>query len=259
VEKDVEIRDPVTPAAATPDPGSQRSREAEARARLMSAYALYCADEALSLVRHDVLNRITAVGALSYELRQQLADAPPVPRQRLEDINRQIGMLTEVVGRRLASPTDPRAGAPLDEALQLLSSLLPGPVSASFPPGQRAPMAPLDLQVVLLAVLSNAAENGQLTGDPAVTLRAGWSSEDRLLIEVDDRGPAMSEETRERCFERFYTTRPGRAGLGLSVARTLVLRAGGEITVFNRSDGGRPAGVRVCIHLPGGGRRGGRA
>ena len=83
---------------------------------------------------------------------------------------------------------------------------------------------------------------------------------DRIVIEVDDCGPGLSEQGLERCFDRFYTTRPGHAGLGLPVARTLVLRAGGEITLGNRTDGGRVVGARLSVALPvSGPRRGERA
>ncbi len=39
---------------------------------IRAAYGLFFADEALSAVRHDVLNRLTALGALSFELRRGL-------------------------------------------------------------------------------------------------------------------------------------------------------------------------------------------
>ena len=110
VEEDVEIRNPVKPAPA----GQAEQTSRRLSVTLLESYALYCADEALSVVRHDVLNRITAFGALSYELRQALphkGEGGDVARQRLEDLNRQVGLLTEVVGRRLAQPLDLRAGS----------------------------------------------------------------------------------------------------------------------------------------------------
>jgi signal transduction histidine kinase len=258
VEEDVEIRDPVTPVPT----GRAEDRQAPVpSASLMEAYALYCADEALSVVRHDVLNRITAFGALSYELRQVLPEkgqGGDVARQRLEDLNRQIGLLTEVVGRRLAQPLDVRAGALVADAVAVVSGLVRAPVKASVAEGLRAPYPVSELQVLLLAVLSNAADSGG-----PVELRAARSRtdgrEERLVIEVDDRGPGLTEEGLERCFDRFYTTRPGHAGLGLAVARTLVLRAGGEIVLANRTDGGRVMGARLSIVVPVSGRRGERA
>jgi signal transduction histidine kinase len=252
VEEDVEIRDQVTPAPAGPAGAAQSGLGSG----LLEAYALYCADEALSVVRHDVLNRITAFGALSYELRHALpphGQGADVARQRLEDLNRQVGLLTEVVSRRLAQPLEVRSGALVSEALSVVTGLLPVPVTASVAEGLRAPFPAAELQVLLLAVLSNAAESGAARG-AQVELRAARSQavtrDERVVIEVDDRGPGLTDEVLERCFDRFFTTRPGHAGLGLPVARTLVLRAGGELSLTNRTDGGRVMGARMSIAVP---------
>jgi Histidine kinase-, DNA gyrase B-, and HSP90-like ATPase len=264
VEEDVEIRNPVKPAPA----GQAEQTARRLSVTLLESYALYCADEALSVVRHDVLNRVTAVGALSYELRQALpqkGEAADVARQRLEDLNRQVGLLTEVVGRRLAQPLDLRAGSLLGDALATVAGLVPAPVTASVAAGMRAPLPACELQVLLLVALSNAAESGTPIELRAARIRgeggdAAQTTDDRIVIEVDDCGPGLSEQGLERCFDRFYTTRPGHAGLGLPVARTLVLRAGGEITLGNRTDGGRVVGARLSVVLPvSGPRRGERA
>jgi signal transduction histidine kinase len=258
VEEDVEIRNPVKPGPAGQAEQSSRGLSVT----LLESYALYCADEALSMVRHDVLNRVTAFGALSYELRQALphkGEGGDVARRRLEDLNRQVSLLTEVVGRRLAQPLDLRAGSLLADALATVTALVPVSVTASVAAGLRAPFPACELQVLLLVALSNAAESGAPRGAPielrAARIRgerpdAAQANDDRIVIEVDDRGPGLSEPGLERCFDRFYTTRPGHAGLGLPVARTLVLRAGGEITLGNRTDSGRVVGARLSVTLP---------
>jgi signal transduction histidine kinase len=265
VEEDVEIRNPVKPAPA----GQAEQTSRGLSVTLLELYALYCADEALSVVRHDVLNRVTAVGALSYELRQALphkGEGGDVARQRLDDLNRQVGLLTEVVGRRLAQPVDLQAaGSLLGDALATVAGLVPVPVTASVAAGMRAPLPACELQVLLLVALSNAAESGTPIELRAARIRgeggdAAQATDDRIVIEVDDCGQGLSEQGLERCFDRFYTTRPGHAGLGLPVARTLVLRAGGEITLGNRTDGGRVVGARLSVALPvSGPRRGERA
>lgn len=57
------------------------------------------------------------------------------------------------------------------------------------------------------------------------------NDEEWLLLEVQDNGLGVSEESRDRVFDPFYTTRePGKGlGLGLSISKTLVEEHGGEL------------------------------
>jgi PAS domain S-box-containing protein len=64
------------------------------------------------------------------------------------------------------------------------------------------------------------------------------------IFEVADRGPGISEEARERIFERFYQeeqadhhSKPG-MGLGLYIARTYITAHGGWICMTPRKGGG---------------------
>ena len=56
----------------------------------------------------------------------------------------------------------------------------------------------------------------------------------------------MTEATREHAFDPFFSTKPERAGLGLSVAQTIVKRHGGDIAI----DSAPAKGTRVLIQLP---------
>ena len=84
------------------------------------------------------------------------------------------------------------------------------------------------------AMLDNLIENA-LNYSPAGTeVEIGWSAEGRdVRIVVADRGPGISDDDRERLFERFYRGEaagggaPG-TGLGLSVVEALAGRWGGS-------------------------------
>ena len=71
------------------------------------------------------------------------------------------------------------------------------------------------------------------------------SGEDRCQIDVADRGPGVPAAHLDRVFDRFFTYRPDdvtnrdqHAGLGLSIARTIVQGYGGTITARERVGGG---------------------
>lgn len=92
---------------------------------------------------------------------------------------------------------------------------------------------------ILCNLLSNADKYSP-PGSPielAVQLRG-----EHLYCSVRDFGPGLTEEDRERVFERFYRAQGTRSiagtGLGLSIARALAQWHGGSLTVCNAEGGG---------------------
>ncbi len=97
----------------------------------------------------------------------------------------------------------------------------------------------------LARVLSNLLRNFQIhTADGTsggIRLRRDGET---AVIEVWDRGPGLSPDSREHIFERFYRVDKSRArerggsGLGLAIAATIVNSHGGTITVQGNPGGG---------------------
>ena len=77
---------------------------------------------------------------------------------------------------------------------------------------------------------------------------------DTVRIRIDDEGPGVPKDAREKIFNRFHSIRPdgdgfGRhSGLGLAIARAIVEGHDGEIDVADRDDA--PSGARFTIILP---------
>lgn len=105
----------------------------------------------------------------------------------------------------------------------------------------------VQIQQVLLNLLLNAldAVAAAPSGSRRVALRA-VPFEQGVAIEVADSGSGMTEETRARIFQPFFTTKPGGMGLGLSISRTIVAAHGGSMAV--QSAPGR--GTTFRIELP---------
>jgi signal transduction histidine kinase len=98
------------------------------------------------------------------------------------------------------------------------------------------------LRSVLTNLLDNAAKFSPDRRE--VTLRAGPRAGGGFRIEVLDRGPGVPAGDRAKVFDRFWrgadakrAAVPG-LGLGLHVARELVLAHGGSLTVLDREGGG---------------------
>ena len=100
---------------------------------------------------------------------------------------------------------------------------------------------PVRLQQVLGNLLQNAAQAGargiEVRGEALGTVA-------RLLV-MDD-GPGIPGELRHRLFDPFATGRTGGRGLGLAIARRIVVRHGGTLEV---ADAGHP-GAAFDVRLP---------
>jgi signal transduction histidine kinase len=59
-----------------------------------------------------------------------------------------------------------------------------------------------------------------------------------VCVTVRDHGTGISEETRERLFEQFYTTKKDGLGMGLAIVRSIVEAHGGKINAVNAPGGG---------------------
>jgi len=64
---------------------------------------------------------------------------------------------------------------------------------------------------------------------------------------VEDDGPGVPEEARERVFDPYVTTKPDGTGLGLAIVKKIVIEHNGTISV-GRSE--RLGGASFVVTLP---------
>jgi signal transduction histidine kinase len=89
-----------------------------------------------------------------------------------------------------------------------------------------------ELNQVWTNLIDNAVD--AMEGHGTLRLRTRLDSPGWVVVEVEDTGPGMSEETAKRLFDPFFTTKPvGQGtGLGLDISRRIVVdHHHGEITV----------------------------
>ncbi len=141
----------------------------------------------------------------------------------------------------------PRAG-PFDAGLALRSLLTKWPGVTLKASGHIVLSSDaLLLERALDRLLDNARRASGPTGPISVELSAEGPL---VMITVDDIGPGVSENIRERVFDPFFTTRPPGKGLGLGLflARRAAHRLGGDVTL-EVEPSGRP-GARFRLTLP---------
>ena len=100
-------------------------------------------------------------------------------------------------------------------------------------------------------VIYNLVENAAKYSPPGMTITLDSRQHgDRVVVAVEDEGPGISEELRERVFEKFVRVGGKGAdglGLGLAIARGIVEAQNGTIEIKSGADG---KGTRVVLTLP---------
>ncbi|MEO8539282.1 MAG: GAF domain-containing protein [bacterium] len=101
------------------------------------------------------------------------------------------------------------------------------------------------LQQSLTNIILNARDAMPEGGDINVRLRLEGTV---AVIEISDTGPGMTDETRMRIFEPFYTTKPVGSGTGLGMAITYGIIQGHHGDIAVQSEPGN--GTSFTISLP---------
>jgi two-component system sensor histidine kinase QseC len=102
---------------------------------------------------------------------------------------------------------------------------------------------PAAIDIALNNLVTNAANFSPAHG--VITIRLARTERGYELI-VEDEGPGIDEQDRDRLFERFYSRGNDHgAGLGLTIVQTIAERFGGQVRLENRS----PRGLRASLEI----------
>lgn len=103
------------------------------------------------------------------------------------------------------------------------------------------------LQQVLMNLMINA-QQAMKNQTGTVTVRSMPGGNENIKIEVQDNGPGMTAELRDKIFEPFFSTKPSGegTGLGLSVSYGIIKEHDGTITVHSKPG----EGATFTIVLP---------
>ena len=240
---------------------------AERAARAEAEEAVRLRDEVLSVAAHELKNPATTLRGYAQLMARQLERTGALDlgtaRHALRAIDSQSAKLDRLLGQVL-DVSSMRAGKlDLVRASTDVSQLVTEAVSAAgllhrethtlvlrAQPGLTAVVDPVRFEQVVTNLLDNAIKYSPSGGEVEVELA---TDERRLRLAVRDHGIGISEEHRQRIFERFYQARAtdalqgrGGVGLGLYVCHEIVRLHGGTLRAEAPPDGG----TRVIAELP---------
>ena len=222
-----------------------------------------CLGATLAGVAHELNNPLAAILGFAQLLLKKDLDAES--RLALETIDHEAARAGRIVRDLLTLARKPdaerRARINLNDvvgyivgtrryALETHGIACRSTLDPSIPPvaGDRA-----QLEQVVLNLLNNAEQairdSGEDAGQVSIRTRLDGAA---VVLEIEDDGPGIPDETRDRIWEPFWTTKALGAGtgLGLTVVRDIVASHGGDIAVARCREDGERAGARFVVRLP---------
>ena len=236
-------------AAPLPERGPEEIRSvAKALNRMRERITTLIDDRTkmLAAISHDLRTPITRM-----RLRSEFIEDDAHRSRMLDDLDQMRSMLESVLSflrndRKLEAMTL----ADIATTLQLVTDQFADmghKVAYDGPEHAMATVRPDDLSRSVTNLVENAVRFG---GETTIRLRV---SPDTVTIEVEDDGPGISDARKEVMLEPFVRGDDARNmdeaagfGLGLSIARSIVLAHGGELSLNDR----QPHGLIVRIELP---------
>ena len=225
--------------------------------------AIAARDEFLSVAAHELKTPVTSLRGYAQLLLRQLRRGEDIPTERLQNalasIDRQTWRLSVLISQLLDTSrihsgelsVDPGrtdikdlVGELIEQAATLSDTHeivvdIAGPLIAN--------VDALRIEQVLTNLIENAIKYSPSGG--VVRVEAGIDDSGDLRIAVEDTGPGIPEDERERVFDRFYqinSQASGGMGLGLFISRQIVAMHGGTIGVEAPDAGG----TRFVLRLP---------
>lgn len=237
-------------APPLPERGPEEIRAVAQALNRMSARITALIDDRtrmLAAISHDLRTPITRL-----RLRAEFIDDDNQRRHMLRDLDQMRSMLESVLSflrndRRLEAPTL----TDIATVLQLIADQFADighSVAYQGPSHAMAMARPDDLH----RAVTNLVENAVKFGAEATIILA--ADDHGMVIDVADDGPGISDAQKTEMLQPFVRGDDARNmdhqsagfGLGLSIARAVVLAHGGELTLRDR----KPRGLIVRITLP---------
>ena len=234
-----------------------KTRKLEAEAQIADRLA-YVGTLASGLA-HEIRNPLNAMNMnlqmLEEEVQERYVEGGEEFKELLQAIKGEIHRLERLVNNFLtyARPqklhlAENDINAVISEVIRFLRAEIEQKnISIELNLDSYLPKIELDEQHIkqaIMNILINAKQILKEGGIISITTRIG--SEGKIIIEIADNGPGISEEMRNKIFDIFFSTRGGGTGLGLPIAQKIIESHGGRIELWSEQG----QGTRFTISLP---------
>jgi signal transduction histidine kinase len=197
-------------------------------------------------IAHEFRNGLATIHGYSRLIDPQIL--PPQYQPYVEGIRQETEALGKVVTNFLNFARPEQVSlARVD--LEAIARRAVEELHHEMPPGASlfvtGTFAPIDGDEVLLRqvfgnLVRNAAEACEgVNRVPSIAVRGDVDARQRTVrVSVDDNGPGVPEDARDRIFQPFVTTRSRGTGLGLAIVQKIVVIHNGRVTMRESPAGG---------------------
>ena len=216
---------------------------------------------------HEIKNPLGGIKGAAQLLQMELDDDSPlieypqVMIRETERVNRIIEELLDLSRPRQTLDNEVNLGRILNEILLLQRQAFAGKevrFTVNLDPSIPSLRGDYNLLTQLfLNLIKNAGEAVDPGGSIYITTRIdsdyhlgapGERAVPLVQILIEDDGPGIPAELRERIFTPFYTTKSGGTGLGLATCQKIVSDHQGLLSVNNRKEGGSSFVISLPLH-----------
>jgi two-component system sensor histidine kinase PilS (NtrC family) len=222
----------------------------ELEERVKRSDRLAAVGQLASGMAHEIRNPLASISG-SVQLLLEGSNVSEEDRHLMRIVLREADRLSSLLSDFLlyARPGSPKiAAVDVSSVLDELALLAAGDprfvgieIRRAYPPGVSMS---LDRQQLYQAMLNLVINGAEAMPDGGV-LTIGLGPGEREIF-VEDSGPGIPENIRNRIFNPFFTTKEHGTGLGLATVHAIVEAHGGSISVAAGSRGG----ARFVIQLP---------
>ena len=230
----------------------------EARSRLGYLQKLSAWQEVARRLAHEIKNPLTPIQLAVQELASKYRGDDPQYQRLLataqEIMNEEVGVI-----RRLVDDFSAFAKLPKVEPVAVDLGQVVDDFARAHPEWQNAlrvtrgvPVPAMCDKMLIRRVLANLVENAVHAAsaaghEPQIQIDARTEA-GTAVLRVDDNGPGVPPDARERIFDPYMTTKEHGTGLGLAIVRKIVLDHGGDVHVSNQPS--PLGGARLEVTLP---------
>lgn len=223
-------------------------QEKSMRSHLMQSERLAVVGRLLASISHELNNPLQAIQNVLFLLKDEKSISAQ-GREDLEIILSETERMTSLIGRLRATYRTPTAsefiGVRINSVIEDIHALTATymrhkNIVFEFMPDMTDVIAvgiPDQLRQVLLNLFMNAID-AMPTGGKISVCTEYLPGQDKIYLTVSDNGPGIAPQILPSIFEPFTTDKDTGTGLGMTIARDIVLQHRGEILAQNKPEGG---------------------